>query len=161
MEHKTVIKFVKTSPKKLRFILDDVKKLGPARALAALKYEDQKVSLILYKAIKSAIDSAKKTLNVEENLLKFKILEVSQGPAFRRSREGGRGTAKPFKRRTAHIQIVLSAEGPVIGTPEKKIKKEEPKKLAEHNKSIEVKEDTKKTIKNSKTSKTRVTKAKK
>ena len=110
MESKTVIKNVRISPKKLRLILGEVKKLKPYQALDYLYYTPKKGAKILYQAIKSAINNAKNYLKVEENLLKFKVLAVDEGIKLKRYRPGGRGTIKPYKKRFSRIKIVLVKE---------------------------------------------------
>lgn len=107
MEIKAYIKYNKVTPKKLRFILDDVKKKTPVDALNYLFYNTRKSSKLLYKAIKSAVDNAKNTYKIDENLLKFKTLIVEMGPSIRRHRAGSKGSAKPFTRKMSHIKIVL------------------------------------------------------
>jgi ribosomal protein L2 len=97
------------SPKKLRFILPEIKKMTPAQSLDHLFYSPRKGSRIFYKAVKSAIDNAKYTLKVSEDLLKFKVFTVEQGNVLKRFRPGGRGTAKPYKKRFSHVKIVLEA----------------------------------------------------
>ena len=69
---------LKVSPKKARFYLAAIKKLGPAKSLELLMYENTNASEILYKAIKSAISSAKQILKVEDNLLNFKLLVLNK-----------------------------------------------------------------------------------
>lgn len=165
MEHTTTIKYVKISPKKLRFLLGGVKKMDPIRALATLRYDNRKTSHLLLKAIKSAVDSAKRTLNIDENLLKFKILEVSEGPAIKRSRAGGRGTAKLFKRRSSHIRIVLITQEASIQPSllQNKNKTEIKENIQDTNAKAEVEEKkkiSKLKIKNSKTVNKTVTKKK-
>jgi len=110
MEIKAYIKRVRISPKKLRFLLDDVKKMKPVEALDALLYSPKRGAKILRKAIKSAIDNAVNNYKIKESLLKFKTLLVENGGWLKRFRPGGRGTVKPFKRRMAHIKIILTAE---------------------------------------------------
>ena len=63
-----------------------------------------------YKAIKSAIDNAKYALKVSDDLLEFKLFTVEQGNALKRFRPGGRGTAKPYKKKYSHIKIVLTVK---------------------------------------------------
>lgn len=110
MESKTVIKNVRISPKKLRFLLKEVKKLTPKQALDYLYYTPKKGAKLLYQAIKSAINNAKNYLKVDEDLLKFKVLAVDEGIKLKRYRPGGRGTVKPYKRRFSHITMVLVKE---------------------------------------------------
>ena len=87
-------------------------------------YENTDASEILYKAIKSAISSARQTLKVEDNLLKFKLLSVEQGQKLKRYRPGSRGNAKPINRRMSHIKIILEASKSV-----KSVRKIEASKL--------------------------------
>lgn len=110
MESKTIIKNVRISPKKLRFILPEIKKLKPKDALTHLFYTPKKGAKILYQAIHSAINNAKNYLKVDEDQLKFKLLSVNEGIKLKRYRPGGRGTVKPYKKRFSHIIIVLEKE---------------------------------------------------
>lgn len=125
MESTTYLKNIKITPKKLRFILDDVKKHKPVDAVQKLMYSSNKAGHLLYKALMSAMVNAKRTLNVEESMLQFKTLVIEEGQKIRRYRAGGRGTAKPIKRRFAHIKIVLIAESP-LSTVTKKTEKQLP-----------------------------------
>lgn len=109
MEAQAYIKNVKISPKKLRFLVPAVKRLKPFEALHKLKYANQKAAKFLYKAIDSALHNAKNTLKAEENLLQFKTLAIEEGLKLKRFRAGGRGMAKPYVRRYAHIKVVLVA----------------------------------------------------
>lgn len=109
MKGKAYIKFVRTSPKKLRFLIDDIKKMTPAAALTALQYSAKRSAKVLYKAIKSAVDNIKAEVK-DQSGLKFEALIIEEGPALKRMRAGGRGTAKLFKRRSSHIKVIVSDE---------------------------------------------------
>ncbi|PIP15198.1 50S ribosomal protein L22 [Candidatus Roizmanbacteria bacterium CG22_combo_CG10-13_8_21_14_all_35_9] len=109
MESKTYLKNLKISPKKLRFLLPAVKKMKPAKSLDYLFYTNNKPAKVLYQVIKSAISNAKTLLKVSDDMLNFKLLTVEEGQKLKRSRPGGRGTAKPIIKRMSHIKIVLEA----------------------------------------------------
>jgi len=110
MEIKAYIKNLKISPKKLRLLLPEIKKIGPSKSLTYLFYSPKKPARIFYKAIKSAIDSAKSVFKINEDLLKFKLLTVEEGRKLKRYQPGGRGTMKPFMRLSSHIKIILEAK---------------------------------------------------
>jgi large subunit ribosomal protein L22 len=110
MELTTIIKNVRISPKKLRFLLPEVKKLRPKEALVYLLYTPKKGAKVLYQAIKSAINNAKNYLKIEEEKLKFKTIIVDEGLKLKRYHPGGRGTVKPYKKRFSHIKITLIGE---------------------------------------------------
>ena len=142
METKAYFINLPVSPKKARFYLPAIKKLKPIDSLDFLMYERTDAAIILYKAIKSAISSARQILKVEDNLLNFKLLTVEQGQKLKRYRPGSRGNAKPINRRMSHIKIILEVRND---------KKLEP----------EVKKEVKKIVSNIKTQKSNIKKTNK
>jgi large subunit ribosomal protein L22 len=110
METKAYFVNLPVSPKKARFYLPAIKKLGPAQSLEFLMYENTDAAEILYKAIKSAVASARQILKVEDNLLNFKLLSVEQGQKMKRYKPGSRGNAMPINRRMSHIKITIEAK---------------------------------------------------
>ena len=110
MEAKASVTDVHTTPKKLRILLTDVKKMSPVKAMDHLLYSPKKSANILYKVIKSAVDNAKATLQIDAHLLEFKLLKVDQGHALRRYNPGSRGNAKPYRKQFSHIQVVVGVK---------------------------------------------------
>lgn len=106
MEVKAYIKNLKISPKKLRFLLPQIKEMSPREALDYLAYLPKKGAKIFYKAIKSALSNAK-NLNISEDRLKFKTFLVEEGIKLKRYRPGGKGMVKTIKRRYSHVKIIL------------------------------------------------------
>lgn len=152
MEIKAYIKYNKVTPKKLRFLLDDVKKRTPEDALNYLFYNPRRSGKALYKGIKSAVDNAKSAFKIDVNLLKFKTLIVEMGPSLKRYNAGSKGSAKPFVRKMSHIKIVLETieeketKNKDIKGKESGIKQEKviEKPVAAKGSSEEAKEETKK-----------------
>ncbi len=110
MEIRAYIKNVNVTPKKLRFLLPEVKKMKPQEALDKLLYVEKKPARLLYKAIQSAIQNAKNVLKADVGNLVFKTLAIEEGQKLKRYNAGGRGNVKPFVRRYAHIKVVLGVE---------------------------------------------------
>ncbi len=137
MEARAYIKNVKVTPKKLRFLVPQIKKLSPRQALDRLLYFEKKPARILYKAIQSAVNNAKNVLKVEDSKLIFKTLAIEEGQKMKRYKAGGRGAVKPFKRRFAHIKVVLTVgKSNVVKLPEAKpVTKEKPLKIAKAEKT--------------------------
>lgn len=119
-ESVTYLKNLIISPKKIRFYLDEIKKMPIKEALKKLYYGKQKATQILYQAIKTALNNAKQTLKVDENLLKFKTLSVDQGFKLKRYLAGSRGGVKPILKRRSHLKIVLVAEKKPVKNLKKK-----------------------------------------
>jgi len=110
MEAKASVTDVHTTPKKLRILLTDIKKMTPVKAMDHLLYSPKKSANILYKVIKSAVDNAKATLQIDAHLLEFKLLKVDQGHALRRYNPGSRGNAKPYRKQFSHIDVVVGVK---------------------------------------------------
>ncbi len=138
MESQTYIKNIRISAKKLRFMTGDIKKRNPVDALHHLNYMPKRGARLIYKAIKSAISNAKVKLKVGDDLLRFKLLTIEQGRKLKRYRAGGRGTAKPFQRQSAHIKIILVADNPAKKVEGAAPEKEEQKVLAKQVKAKKI-----------------------
>jgi large subunit ribosomal protein L22 len=122
MESKTYIKNVKITPKKLRFLLPAIKGLRPVQALERLAYTPKAAARVFYKAIHSAVSNAKTKFKTTDEALKFKTLLIEEGQKLKRFRAGGRGMARPYVRKFAHIKIVLEADN-VKSLPKEKVEK--------------------------------------
>jgi large subunit ribosomal protein L22 len=110
MESTSYIKNVKSTPKKLRFLLPNIKKLSPIKALEVLRYTTKKSAKDLGKALLSAVSNAKNTLKVTEDMLQFKTVAIEEGQKLKRFKAGSKGSPKPIIRRYAHIKIVLGVK---------------------------------------------------
>jgi len=126
MDSKTSVKNVRIAPKKLRFLAPEIQKFTPTVALEYLSFTPRHGARVFYKAVHSAVAAATIKLKTEDKNLIFKSIAVDEGTQMKRFRAGGRGVAKPIKKKFAHITIVITAkkqETPVV----KKV--EEPKKI--------------------------------
>ncbi len=107
MEVMTIQKYMHTSPRKLRLVADMVRKMGPSQALDVLRVTPKDAAKDLAKALETVLANAKqKGMNASK--ISLKSLEINESAKMRRYRAGTRGRAKPFKRRMAHIKIILT-----------------------------------------------------
>lgn len=109
MEVTTIQKFMHTSPRKLRLVADMVRKMVPNRALDVLRVTPKLAAKDLAKAIETVLANSKQRGRDIEKM-SFKSIEVNESSKMRRFRAGTKGRVRPFKRRMAHIKIVLSDE---------------------------------------------------
>ena len=107
MEITTIQKYMHTSPRKLRLVADMVRKMTPIQALNILRVTPKYAAKDLEKAISTVLANAKQ-LGLDENIVTFKKIEIDESTKMRRFHAGTRGRVKPFKRRMAHIKIVLT-----------------------------------------------------
>lgn len=106
MEIKSVQKFVKTSPRKLRLVAALARKMKPADAIETLPFSRKRAADPLVKVIKTAVANAKERGLKEEDLI-FKEIQINEGPRLKRGRPASRGVWHPYKRRMSHIRVVL------------------------------------------------------
>lgn len=99
-------KFVKITPRKLRLIADMVRKMSPSEAMETLPFVNRNGVAEVKKTINTAIANARVKGMNEENL-KFKTLEINEGPRLKRFRPVSRGMAHGYVRQMSHIRVVL------------------------------------------------------
>lgn len=140
MEIKSVQKFVKTSPRKLRLVAALAKKMKPAEAIETLPFSRKRAADPLVKVIKTALANAKERGLKEENLI-FKEIQINEGPRLKRGRPASRGVWHPYKRRMSHIRIILEERKKNEKTlkPKTKVEKKEKSAKKETKKKIETK----------------------
>lgn len=107
MEYMTIQKNIQSSPRKLRLVADMVRKMNPEQAIDVLQFTNKAAAVPFKKAIQTAMANAGSKVN-----LSFKKIEINEGMKLKRYRAGtaGRGRGRPYKRRWAHIKIVLTDE---------------------------------------------------
>lgn len=109
MEVQTIQKFIHTSPRKLRLVADVVRTMQPTHALDVLRVTPKYAAKDMTKALETVLANAKQSgLDIEK--VEFKKIEIDESMKMRRFKAGTRGRVKPFKRRMAHIKIVLTDE---------------------------------------------------
>jgi len=104
---KAKAKWVRSSPRKIKRVIDAVSGKSPHEVLAFLKFMPHKGARILEKVIKSALANAKNNYKLDEAGLKIKEMYVNKGIIMKRWQPRARGRAFPIKKRTAHVTVVL------------------------------------------------------
>jgi large subunit ribosomal protein L22 len=104
---KATQKYIRTSPRKLRLVADMVRGLKADQALEYLKFTGKRAALPVRKTILQAVASAKDTSGAAPQDLTIKILDISEGPTYKRWNAVSRGAAHSIMKRTSHIHVVL------------------------------------------------------
>jgi len=81
---KYVNKNIQISPRKLRLLVDEVRKLSPQEALNRVKFINSKSARILIKALKNVIADAKNNFNLDTNSLKFDTIKADEAIKIKR-----------------------------------------------------------------------------
>lgn len=113
MEVMTIQKYTHTPPRKLRLVADMVRKMEPLRAVDVLRMTPKAAAKDLIKALQTVLANAKQR-GLDAEKVRFKKIEINESTKMRRFRAGTRGRVKQYKRRMAHIKIVLSDEKQIV-----------------------------------------------
>lgn len=104
-------KNVMISPRKLRLIATDIKKMSPVEALTRLKFTNTKGARILIKALQNVIADAKSNFNLDANTLKFDLIKVDEGLKIKRmdKAHGSRFARGLVQKR--HSRLIIHVKG--------------------------------------------------
>jgi large subunit ribosomal protein L22 len=108
MEIQAVTKYVRMSPKKVREVANEIQGQNATVALSNLQFIPRKSARLIAKTLKSAVANAENNNNLSSDSLVIQKALVEAGPVLKRFRAGARGSAKPIRKRTSHIRIVLT-----------------------------------------------------
>lgn len=95
------------APRKIRLIVDAIRKMSLDQALNTLSTVNKRGTRAIYKTLKSALANARNLKMQNQENLFIKSIEVSEGSFLKRARPSTRGRTHPYKKRTSHIKIVL------------------------------------------------------
>ena len=128
MEVRSIYKYARISPFKVREVTREIQGLPVSAALDVLAFTSKKAAFLINKTLKSAIANAENNANLKADGLVVKEAVVGEGPTLRRIMARARGSASPILKRTSHIRIVLSDEIEVETRETRKAKREQEKK---------------------------------
>ena len=128
MEVRSIYKYARISPFKVREITREIQGLPASAALDLLAFTPKKAAFLIGKTLKSAIANAENNANLKPEGLVVKEATVGEGPTFKRIMARARGSASRILKRTSHIRIVLSDEVQIETRETKKAKRERQKK---------------------------------
>jgi len=110
-------KLTRQSPRKIRLVANQVKKLSLPDMLRQLAVIERRSTLVLLKTLKQAIANAQNNHGVAFEDLELKELLVNEGPRYRRFRAVSRGQAHGIIKRTSHVRVVLQTKSGVTAKP--------------------------------------------
>ena len=111
MEARATIKYVRTTPRKMRRTVDLIRGQHVAEARRILRLSTLGASRDVEKLLNSAVANAEQRPGViEENLLVSKAW-VDEGPTLRRFRPRAYGRATRVRKRTSHVTVVVETMG--------------------------------------------------
>jgi len=101
------VKFIRITPRKVRYVIDLIRKKRVSQAQAILSGSPRRASGIIQKLLNQALDAAEKNSQITAaDLMVSKIL-ADGGPSMKRFRAASMGRASSIKKRTSHIYLEL------------------------------------------------------
>jgi len=110
MEVKSIVRYIRISPTKVRKVAVAVKGKPVEEALNVLGFMPQRSARILAKVIRSAVANADQQPEIDVDGLSISSIAVNQGPTLKRSRPRAMGRANRILKRTSHITVVLAEQ---------------------------------------------------
>jgi large subunit ribosomal protein L22 len=108
MEVTAYTKYSRISAKKAREVARELRGKPANEALELLSFIPRKAARLLHKTLHSAVANAENNHNLNSDDLVIKEAIIEEGPAFKRFKAAARGSAKPIRKRTSHMRIVLT-----------------------------------------------------
>ena len=131
MEARAVEKYIRMSPRKIKYVIDMIKSKPLDEAIDILSFTNRRAARAIKKAIECAVANALdkfKELKITEDDLYLKDIYVTDGPTLKRWKPRARGRADRLLKRTAHITVIVADIGKDEDEPKnKKDKKKEAK----------------------------------
>ena len=111
MEATATLKYLKSSPQKVRLVVDLVRGKKVEEALQILRFTRRPVAKDLAKLVRSAVANAEnKEANVDTDDLVVSKIYVDEGPREKRVQPAPMGRAYRIQKRQAHVTVHVSDE---------------------------------------------------
>src|SRR3989338_8150506 len=104
---KAQVKFIRIAPRKVRYVIDQIREKSVGEAQAILNGSPRRASGILRKLLEQALDAAKRNSQVEAARLVVSKVLADGGPTMKRFRAASMGRASVIRKRTSHIYLEL------------------------------------------------------
>src|ERR1700678_2608869 len=112
-EFRAEAKFQRTSPQKVKLVLDLIKGLRVEQALNTVHFSTKRIAPVVEKVLRSAIQNAsyvsdEQGLDVDIDNLYVHTAVANEGPRMKRIRPAPMGRAFRYQRRLAHIIVTVA-----------------------------------------------------
>ncbi len=114
------LRHLRMSPRKVRLVVDTIRGLSVHAALVRLQFLKKDASEPVQKLLASAIANAEHNFHLSKDALHVKTITADGGAMIKRSRPRAFGRAAPIRKRTTHVNIVLSDDALPAKKPKKR-----------------------------------------
>lgn len=104
---KACVKFIRISPRKVRYVIDLIREKKVSEAQGILNGTPRRAGDIIRKLLNQALDAAQKNSQVAAIDLMVSKVIADGGPVMKRFRAASMGRASVIRKRTSHITLEL------------------------------------------------------
>lgn len=105
---RALTKNVRISPEKARQVSRLIQGKPAVEALAIVELSPRKAARLIGETLRSAVANAENNMSLNRRDLCVQAALVSPGPIMKRFRPKARGSAGRIRKRTSHLEIVLT-----------------------------------------------------
>jgi large subunit ribosomal protein L22 len=105
---RAVTKFVRTSPTKVRRVINLIRNQEVDKAMAIVDFTPSTAGAVVKKTLASALANAENNHEMRKEEIYVKECFVDGGPVMKRMHRASMGRGGMIRKRTSHITIVLS-----------------------------------------------------
>lgn len=105
---RALTKNVRISPEKARQVSRLIQGKPCVEALAIVELSPRKAARLLGETLRSAVANAENNMSLNRKDLSVHAALVSPGPIMKRFRPKARGSAGRIRKRTSHLEIILT-----------------------------------------------------
>jgi len=111
VEARATVKYIRTSPRKMRRVVDLIRGQHVEEARRILRFSPLGATHDVEKLLNSAVANAEQQPGVISENLMVSRAWVDQGPTLKRFRPRAYGRATRVRKRTAHVTVVVRTMG--------------------------------------------------
>jgi large subunit ribosomal protein L22 len=126
-------KWVRTSARKARVVLDNIRGRSVPEARTILAFTTRAAATDIEKVLRSAVANAESSHGLDGDELVVEAAYADEGPTLKRWKPRARGRVNRIRKRTCHVTLVL-AEQPEPETPRRRRRKQAETPAAEESK---------------------------
>lgn len=107
----SIARHVRTSPRKLRLVVDAIRGRSVDDALSILKFTSKRAAKVVEKVLSSAVANAENNCKMNPDNLYIYRVYVDKGPTMKRWIPRAMGRASSIHKRTSHITVKIAERG--------------------------------------------------
>ena len=119
MKVRAQAKWVRTSARKARLVLDHIRGRSVPEARTILAFTPRAAATDIEKVLRSAVANAEANHGLNGDDLVVEAAYADEGPTLKRWKPRARGRVNRIRKRTCHVTLVLS-EKPELATPRRR-----------------------------------------